>query len=164
MRYQDLFEQHNVTLPISATPDNLRLAKDFVFEKWKERSKERGDFAPDDLSGSCKFTSMFAQKVFGGKLAGNEKHQYVILNGQIIDLNIDANDVVRFQNEYDADGFIGYKENKYGWSEWHGPPHEHDEIFFNNRDHRESMKSCRPRVNQWVQEFIKILNQKTGTE
>lgn len=164
MRYQDLFEHSTVKLPIAATPQNLQLAKDFVFLKWKERSKERGDFAPTDLSGSCKFSSMFAQKIFGGKLAGNENHQYVMLNGTIIDLNIDAEDVVNFQKEYDRDGFIGYKKSKYGWMEWHGPPHEHDEIFFNNQDHRESMKSCRPRVNQWVEEFKEILSQNTGTE
>jgi hypothetical protein len=116
---------------IPATPENIERAKEFVFDKWKERATERGSPEPLDLSYSCKFTSQFARKLFGGKLQGNYDHQYLkTADGQIIDLNLDADDVKALSD-----------------------PHAHDPAFFGNRDHRNSMKSCLPRVNKWVEEF-----------
>jgi hypothetical protein len=119
--------------PIEASPENIMLAKDFVFRKWLERATEMGLQEPEDLSGSCKFTSMFAQKVFGGRIRGNYHHQFVELeNGEILDLNMDARDVKSL-------GELAYY---------------HDRRFFGNPDHRESLKSCMFRVQTWVTEFI----------
>ena len=121
-------------LPIPATPKNIELAKKFVFKKWQERAKERGAEV-SDLSSSCKFSSMFAQRIFGGKIRGNYEHQYLLLNGNIIDLNSDAEDVQRI-----------------------ALPYHHDKKFWNNKEHRKSLESCAPRVEKWVQEFINLVD------
>jgi|PlaIllAssembly_1097288.scaffolds.fasta_scaffold1327671_1 hypothetical protein len=110
------------------TPENIALAKQFVFEKWKERAKEYGHEEPADLQSACKFASIFAQRIFGGQLRGNYDHQWVDLNGQVIDL---------------ADYIADDMENVY----------LHDRGFWGNKDHKESMASCEPRVARWVQEF-----------
>lgn len=117
--------------PISLSPDALDLARDFVFQKWCERAGERLLPMPDDLSGSCKFSSLFCAEVFGLKMRGNADHQFCIdEQGSIVDLNAGAADVSRLSD-----------------------PWRHDPIFWNNRDHRASMQSCRPRVALWLQEF-----------
>lgn len=126
MRIYNLLE--SIILP---TDKNIELARKFVFKKWQERALEMGRCTPTDLSYSCKFTSQFAQKLFGGKLQGNKQHQFLNLNGKIIDLNIDAEDVKKLSD-----------------------PHNHDPSFWNNKEHRKSMKSCELRVKQWVEEFI----------
>lgn len=120
-------------LPIPATQDNIAKVKEFVFKKWQERAVERGETVRD-LSNSCKFTSMFAQKIFGGEIRGNYNHQYLVLGNKIIDLNDEADDVLKMKN-----------------------PWQHDKKFFGKRDHKASMKSCEPRVDQWVEEFIQTL-------
>jgi hypothetical protein len=124
-------------LPIPATSANIRLARKFVRDKWMERSIELGKTViPHDLSDSCKFTSQFARFIFGGELEGNVDHQYVRLdNGKILDLNASADDV---QHRIEH-------------------PHVHDPEFFGNPEHEESMESCRGRVLQWVDEFIRLL-------
>lgn len=129
---EPIFE--NLKRILSPTKHNIEVAKAFVLKKWKERASERGYKEPNDLSSSCKFSSLFAQKIFGGTIFGNENHQYVKLsNGIIIDLNIDAEDVKLLAS-----------------------PHSHDEEFWKNTEHKESMKSCIPRVNRWVEEFKKL--------
>jgi hypothetical protein len=120
-----------------ATERNIKLAKAFVFDKWKERAYERmggldSYSPPTDLSNSCKFTSQFVKNIFGGTIQGNFDHQYVVKDGAIIDLNIDAKDVKT----------LGDKA------------HVHDPKFFGKRDHKASMKSCEPRVAAWTQEFL----------
>lgn len=116
---------------LPATPENIEKAKAFVLKKWRERATERGLRAPTDLSSSCKFSSLFAQRVFGGKLRGNWDHQFVVLpDGKVLDLNLDAEDVRALDD-----------------------PHRHDRSFWGNREHRESMASCEPRVAAWVEEF-----------
>ena len=120
---------------IPATDENLQKAKDFILEKWRERAAERGNQMPSDLSYSCKFTTLFVKMVFGGSIKGNFDHQFNFIDGRIVDLNHDAADVVSLDD-----------------------PHRHDELFFGNRDHIGSMKSCLPRVEQWVEEFIKVVD------
>ena len=112
---------------LPATPENISDAKSFVFEKWKERAKERGREEPSDLTDACKFASMFARQIFGGKLQGNHDHQYVVKDGQRIDLT-------------DAAGITS-------------DPYKHDKKFWGNREHKESLESNMPRVNKWIQEF-----------
>lgn len=116
---------------LPATPENIARAQAFVLKMWRERAAEMGREQPLDLSSSCKFTSMFAQHVFGGEIRGNYDHQFVSLpNGEVLDLNIDAEDVKAMSS-----------------------PHEHDKRFFNNPKHKASMASCLPRVEKWVEEF-----------
>lgn len=121
---------------LPATPENVERAKQFVLQKWIERAKDRGypeHALPTDLSSSCKFTSQFAQRIFGGELRGNWHHQYVQLpDGQMLDLNLDAEDVKKL-------GTLA---------------HNHDRKFWRNPEHRESMASCRGRVDDWVREFL----------
>ena len=114
---------------IPITPENLAKAKLFAMEKWKERARERGQEEPADLTDACKFCSLFAQRLFGGRIEGNWHHQYVRIDDQIIDLT-------------DA---VGVKI---------GNPYFHDRGFWGNKEHKESMASCEARVNQWVQEFM----------
>lgn len=130
MRYAQIIETVSNVFPIPATPENIARAKAFVFGKWRERATERGHTV-DDLSGACKFSSLFAQRVFGGKIKGNHDHQYVVLDdGQILDLNADAADVRELSI-----------------------PYRHDRRFWNNKEHRESLNSCLPRVETWLKEF-----------
>lgn len=71
---------------MEATAENIQKAKAFVLQKWKERAAERGLPEPANLENACKFASMFAQRIFGGQIQGNWHHQYVVKDGQIIDL------------------------------------------------------------------------------
>jgi hypothetical protein len=148
---------------LPATPENIERAKVFALKKWVERFNERTipgsvKVAPADLSSACKFTSMFAQAVFGGRLRGNEGHQYVQLNdGTTLDLNMDASDVQRMIRVFAKDGRTGWfndDENPGNGHVYHGDPHQHDPKWFGNPDHIESMRSIVPRVNDWVKEFL----------
>jgi hypothetical protein len=115
--------------PIPATPENIQKAKEFVLGKWRERASEYGFEEPANLESACKFSSMFAQRVFGGRLEGNWDHQYLVLhNGRILDL---------------TEGVGLDVEDSY----------LHDEDFWGNEEHEESMQSCLPRVERWVAEF-----------
>ncbi len=129
--------------PLPITADIIQRAKDFCLEQWKARWHERHpngpiwtaicgwDNEPDDLSSSCKFTSLFAREVFGGEVVGNYDHQFLRLhNGAILDLNDGAKDVLAM----DA-------------------PYEIDRDFFGSPDHAASMESCIPRVQEWVAAF-----------
>lgn len=129
---------------LEPTPENIARARTFALIKWKERAAERLDSEPNDLSRSCKFTSLFAQRLFGGKIHGNWQHQFLKLNdGTIVDLNIDAEDVKRLGDA----------------------AHSHDPIFFtSNPEHKASMKSVQPRIDTWVREFTSSLNESVLTE
>lgn len=118
---------------LEPTPDNISKARAFAMQKWKERAIERGSPEPDDLSYSCKFTSLFARYVFGGKIQGSWSHQFLRLDdGTIVDLNIDANDVRKLGDA----------------------AHVHDASFFRgNHEWKDSMLSIKPRVLQWAKEF-----------
>lgn len=112
---------------------NIQLAKAVVLEGWLERAKEKGESNVIDASGSCKFASLFFQKLFGGIIEGHLYHQYNVLDGKIYDLNADCQDVRAMASN----------ANTY----WH------DAAFFGNPEHSESMMSCLPRVNCWVKRF-----------
>jgi len=124
---------------LEASPEAIEQAKRFVLAQWQARHLERyGEMGkaslPVDLSSSCKFSSLFAQALFGGTLEGNWQHQFVRLpSGQRLDLNEEALDV-------QALGEDAYR---------------HDPVWWGNRDHRDSLKSCLPRVEAWVQAFEK---------
>lgn len=119
-------------LPLAATPETIERARAFIMRAWAARATELGRDKPADLSGSCKLSSMFAQRVFGGTIQGNRDHQFLRLdNCAILDLNEGAADVAALAE-----------------------PYQHDRRFWNNREHRESMASCLPRVERWVAEFL----------
>jgi hypothetical protein len=115
------------------TPATIERAKAFLLTKWRLRAHDIGLDVPVDLTGSCKFSSLFAMLVFGGHLAGNSDHQFVVKNGVVLDLNAEAADVGNLPEPYRQEpGFIG------------------------NREHRQSMRSCLPRVLRWVEEFATL--------
>lgn len=110
-------------LPV--TDDNVRLAKEFLFVKWKQRAVEMMRDEPVNLNNSCKFATLFAQSIFGGEIVGNWHHQVLKVDNRIIDLT-------------DSDLLA-----------------HHDKEFFGNKDHQDSMRSCEIRVRKWVDEFWK---------
>ena len=110
------------------TEDNLRLAREAIAELWAERASERGRPPPDDLSGSCKFSSMLVAAVFGLRMRGNADHQFCVTgDDEVIDLNEDASDVRALER-----------------------PHRHDPRFWMSPDHAASLASCEPRVARWA--------------
>jgi len=115
---------------LPATDEWINRAKLFLKDKWAERHKELGrEGIPGDLKGACKFASLFAQKLFGGKMVGSAEHQMLKLPSRMLDLT----------DIYDPNTF------------------QHDKDFWeNNPEHEESMKSCEPRVQQWVDEFMEM--------
>ena len=133
---------------IQPTSENLNKFLQFLKEKWTERSKQRHDSwgdaqdrawqPPSTLEGACKFTSLFALKLFGGRIRGNEHHQYLELpNGKIID-PVPVPD--------------------------HDDPQHHDDEFWLNPEHKQSLESCLPRVKGWVNEFMSMNQQQTTEE
>jgi hypothetical protein len=106
-------------------------AKIFVFHKWCEQAAERGALAPTDLSGSCKYGSLFMNRVFGGAICGHYEHQYNIIGGRIVDLSHDAIDVGRIAN-----------------------PYLHEPDFFFIPEKQASLDGCMPRVERWVVQFM----------
>lgn len=107
----------------------LRLANEVMDDLWSERNAER-HLQSVDRSGSCKFASLLARSLFGGVLAGNQQHVYVMRQGRVLDLNHSQDDVVRL-------GDKAYLNDN----------------SLSNRDYRDSLDSCLPRVNRWIIEF-----------
>lgn len=111
--------------------ERFALAKVFVFRKWVELAVERKICAPTDLSGACKFGSLFMSRVFGGCLRGHYQHQYNLIDGRIVDLSHDAADVGSMRN-----------------------PYLNEPEFFAIPEFRASMDSCLPRIELWAVEFL----------
>jgi hypothetical protein len=112
------------------TPAEILLAREFVFAKWCERARERGEERPLDLSRSCKYGTLFMRTVFGGTIAGNYQHQFNVIDDRIVDLSDGAADVA----------LLAF-------------PYRHDPELFGIVEHIASMDGCRPRVNAWAAEF-----------
>lgn len=111
--------------------EHFALAKVFVFKKWCEQAAERGIKTPTDLSGACKYGSLFMQLVFGGSIRGHYEHQYNLIGGRIVDLSHDALDVGRILN-----------------------PYLHEADYFNIPEKRAALDLCLPRVRPWVRQFL----------
>jgi hypothetical protein len=107
------------------------LAKVFVFAKWCELAKERNKLPPTDLSGACKYSSLFMNQLFGGMIYGNYQHQYNIIGKRIVDLSHDALDVANMTN-----------------------PYLHEPEFFAIAKKQTQLDNCLPRVNLWVIQFL----------
>lgn len=119
---------------VAYSSDAMKLARDIAFKGHCQRAEERGAAQPADLSGACKFSSMFVKCLFGGIIRGNDRHQFNIIDNLVCDLNADAADV----KEMVAENFAVYA---------------HDDVFFANPGHLESLFSCMPRVQSWVERF-----------
>lgn len=137
---------------LEPTPENISKAKVFVLKKWQERAKENNKNIPNDLSAACKFSSLFASIIFGGKIKGNFFHQWVELpNKKIFDLNDEAEDIALMKQgeipdylkDYANSNNLTMPKNIY----------THDIVQQNHPDNKLSMKSIKPRVMSWVEEF-----------
>lgn len=111
--------------------EHFAQAKVFVFRKWCELAIERGATAPIDLSGSCKYGSLFMNRVFGGVIWGHYEHQFNVIDGRIVDLSHDALDVGKINN-----------------------PYLHEPDFFKIPRKRAALNKCLPRVDRWVEQFL----------
>lgn len=120
---------------LSYSYERFALAKAFVFRKWCERAVEKHALVPTDLSGSCKYGSLFMIHVFGGSICGHYEHQYNIIGGRIVDLSHDAIDVGRITN-----------------------PYLHEPDYFAIPEKQASLNGCLPRVQLWVAEFLVEIN------
>ena len=131
MKYTDLSTEKKPIIQLN--PNSWKAAQEFAYEKMCERATEFGLARPFDLSHGCKFSSLFVQRTFGGKIEGNEFHYFNKIRGKIHDLNEFAFDVSNLDD-----------------------PYLHDPQEIMQIDYLESLESCLPRVNRWVAEFFEI--------
>jgi hypothetical protein len=106
-------------------------AKRFVFRKWCEQAVAQGQSMPADLSGACKYGSLFMHRIFGGSIRGHYQHQFNLIEGRIVDLSHDAMDVGVMRS-----------------------PYLHDPEFFLIPEQQASLAGCVPRIDRWVDEFL----------
>jgi hypothetical protein len=118
-------------LPYSAA--NFAHAKLFFFGKWCERSAQRELPAPLDLSGACKYGSLFMLCVFGGSLRGHYQHQYNFIDGRLVDLSHDAADVGRMSH-----------------------PYLHEPDYFRIPEQQASLDLCLPHAQAWAIQFVAL--------
>ncbi len=116
---------------LSYNAANFALAKAFFFGKWCERSARRELPVPLDLSGSCKYGSLFMQCVFGGALHGHYQHQYNVIDGRLVDLSHDAADVSRMSH-----------------------PYLHEPDYFLIPEMQASLDLCLPHAQAWAIQFM----------
>ncbi len=141
-RVEDFIEREVPGLPIPPTPANIAKAQAFALRKWRERRSQQNKLykqrkkLPTDLTDACKFCSMFAVKVFGGEMQGNNDHQWVIHD--------DAEDGI-----IDLTDYGNHPEDWYYY--------EHDDSFWMNPDHVDALESCIDRVNNWLTGFVEEL-------
>jgi hypothetical protein len=107
-------------------------AKAWFFEQWCALAAERGLSVPNDLSGSCKYGSLFMQAVFGGSIRGHYEHQYNFIDGRVVDLSHDASDVGRMAQ-----------------------PYLHEPAYFLLPSLQASLAGCQPRAERWASEFLR---------
>jgi hypothetical protein len=110
---------------------NFALAKVFFFGKWCERSVQRELPQPLDLTGACKYGSLFMQCVFGGALRGHYEHQYNFIDGRLVDLSHDAADVGRMTH-----------------------PYLHEPAYFLIPEMQASLDRCLPHAQAWATQFL----------
>ncbi|MBF6615486.1 MAG: hypothetical protein ITG07_02050 [Candidimonas sp.] len=127
MSKQDVQRVHEARF--EATPAAIEIAKQAMTQLWAERRRERG-LPPDaGRAGSCKFAALLARNLFGGRLAGNLNHVFVVSSeGRRIDLNDDQDDVAEMG------------------------PAAHSLLcnVLLYAEYRESLSSCTARVDRWT--------------
>jgi hypothetical protein len=118
------------------TEENIARAKRFALAMWKERATERGLDSPRNLSSACKFCALFARGLFGGEVRANSYHCWIERGGLVIDLT----------DGVDAETF-GITPERLT---------RHNPRFARNREFRESLRSCKPRVKDWLYRFLTV--------
>ena len=114
---------------LQITPEAIQVAKESVQRLWDERRRERELEPTDDRSGSCKFAALLARDLFGGRLAGNNDHVFVLLrDGTRLDLNEDQRDVMELGDR----------------------AHRLECDVLSTFDYREALGSCTERTRRWV--------------
>ena len=108
-------------------------AKVFVYGKWCDHAADRHWPPPADLSGACKYGSLFMQAVFGGAIRGHFEHQYNVIDGRLVDLGHDAADVGRMNH-----------------------PYLHEPDYFRVPEVQQSLSRCEPRAWAWADEFLAL--------
>lgn len=108
-------------------------ARDFVFARWCEIAAERQQPRPGDLSGACKYGSLFVREIFGGVIEGHYAHQFNRVDGRLVDLSHDALDVGRMRN-----------------------PYLKDLEYFQVPEYHARLLQCMPRVDQWVVDYMHV--------
>lgn len=103
----------------------------FVFARWCDWAAERDAARPLDLSGACRYGSLFMHRLFGGSLRGNYQHQYNDIGGLHVDLGRDAADVRAMSD-----------------------PWLHEPLYFDVPEQRAALQACLPRVDRWVQTYL----------
>lgn len=126
--------QYDHSASTCLTRENYQKAYEHVLTGWQKRAEERGYEIPASLDNACKFSSLFMKLVFGGRIEGNYDHQFNVIENTIVDLTQDSPALKNMEN-----------------------PYEHDELFFGNEEHMESLISCMPRVLEWVRDYEKAL-------
>jgi hypothetical protein len=106
-------------------------SKLWFFEQWSDLAEASHRQAPGDLSGSCKYGSIFMQSVFGGAIRGHYAHQYNFIDGHLVDLSHDALDVGRMNN-----------------------PYLHEPEYFAIPEMQVSLAACLPRAQRWADQFV----------
>ncbi|MBP6676815.1 MAG: hypothetical protein KA185_16145 [Vitreoscilla sp.] len=110
---------------------NFAHAKLFLFGKWCEVAAGHNLAQPTDLSGACKYGSLFMQGVFGGELRGHYEHQYNFIAGRLVDLSHDAADVGRMRQ-----------------------PYLHEPDYFAVPELQAALELCLLRTDAWAAEFV----------
>jgi hypothetical protein len=105
-------------------------SKVFVFRQWCDLAAWRGVPEPSDLSGACKYGSLFMWRLFGGTIRGHWQHQFNHIDGRQVDLSHDAFDVGAMVRPYD-----------------------HEPLYFDMPESRAALQACLPRVDDWVQRY-----------
>lgn len=73
--------------------DNLVIAAGVLQQLWDEHQKSRFIKPDGQRVGSSTFGSLLAREIFGGTLAGNSDHMFVLHGDIIVDLNVAQSDV-----------------------------------------------------------------------
>lgn len=121
---------------------NLRLANITLDNLWAERCFER-EVSFNRREGSCKFAALLCRSLFGGHIDGNYDHVFLRLNnGETLDINAHQRDVKLFGES----------------------AHISDIKKLSHPDYMDSLGSCMPRVERWVEWFESELIRARGIE
>jgi hypothetical protein len=103
----------------------------FVLQQWRRWAVLRQAAAPQDLSGACRYGSLFMCRLYGGAIRGHYQHQYNDLQGRHVDLSRDAADVQAMRD-----------------------PWQHEPLYFQVPELQRALQTCLPRVDDWVAQFL----------
>lgn len=78
---------------VELNAENLSIAAEALQQLWNDRQKSLYIKPAGDRPGSSKFGALLARELFGGTLAGNSEHVFVLHGDLIIDLNQNQQDV-----------------------------------------------------------------------